>query len=117
VQPDFFNTVVVAASEEPPEALLELAKRLEVAAGRVDGPRWGPRPLDVDLLLVGDERRTDDDLRLPHPLLRQRAFVLAPLAAVAPDLRLPPDGRRAGELLASLPDDPRLRRVRWTADE
>ena len=101
-QPDFFNTVVLAASDEAPEALLAFAKRLEAEAGRTAGPRWGPRPLDVDLLLIGELRRDDAELTLPHPRLRERGFVLAPLAAVAPELRLPPDGRTAPELLAEL---------------
>ncbi|HXT51938.1 MAG TPA: 2-amino-4-hydroxy-6-hydroxymethyldihydropteridine diphosphokinase, partial [Thermoanaerobaculia bacterium] len=113
-QPDFFNTVVLAASHETPEALLELAKRLEKGAGRVDGPRWGPRPLDVDLLLVGELRRSEAALTLPHPRLRERGFVLAPLAALAPELRLPPDGRTVAELLAKLPPEAMPVRVPWT---
>ena len=116
-QPDFFNTVVVAASHEQPDALLALAKRLEAEAGRVDGPRWGPRPLDVDLLLVGELQRDDVELTLPHPRLRERGFVLAPLAAVAPELRLPPDGRTAAELLEELPRHAKPLRVSWTSDE
>jgi 2-amino-4-hydroxy-6-hydroxymethyldihydropteridine diphosphokinase len=119
-QPDYFNTVVLAATDEPPEALLALAKRLEAEAGRVEGPRWGPRPLDVDLLLVAELRRDDAALTLPHPRLRERGFVLAPLAEVAPGLRLLPDGRTAAELLAALPPgrpDAYPARVPWTADE
>ena len=116
-QPDFLNTVVLAASDWPPERLLVLAKELEARAGRVEGPRWGPRPLDVDLLLVGDLQRRDEVLTLPHPRLRERGFVLAPLADVAADLRLPPDGRSAAELLAELPRESWPVRVPWTADE
>ena len=119
-QPDFLNTIVVAASEWAPglpERLLAFAKELEAAAGRVDGPRWGPRPLDVDLLLVGELRRDDAHLTLPHPRMRERGFVLAPLADLAPDLRVPPDDRNVAELLAALPRDPLLRRVSWTVDE
>lgn len=116
-QPDFLNTVVLAASDWPPEELLAFAKELEAAVGRVDGPRWGPRPLDVDLLLVGELRREDAQLTLPHPRLRERGFVLAPLADVAPNLAVPPDGRTVAELLAALPRDPLLRRVSWTVDE
>jgi 2-amino-4-hydroxy-6-hydroxymethyldihydropteridine diphosphokinase len=116
-QPDYFNTVVIAASDESPAALLTFAKRLEAEAGRVEGPRWGPRPLDVDLLLIGEERRDDPALTLPHPRLRERGFVLAPLADVAPGLRLPPDGRTAAELLADLPRDMWPARVSWAADD
>jgi len=101
-QPDFLNTVVLAASDAAPEELLSIAKLLEAAAGRTAGPRWGPRRLDIDILSVGELRRDDEALTLPHPRLRERGFVLAPLAAIAPGLRLPPDGRTAAELLAEL---------------
>ena len=66
-QPDFLNTVVLAASDWPPERLLAFAKELETAAGRALGPRWGPRPLDVDLLFVGELRRDDAELDAPPP--------------------------------------------------
>lgn len=115
-QPDFLNTVAVARSELAPEELLRFAKELERAAGREEGPRWGPRPLDVDLLLVGELQRRDGDLELPHPRLRERSFVLAPLADLLPDLPLPPDGRPVRELLAELPADSTLRRVAWAVD-
>jgi len=119
-QPEFFNTVVLARSDRQPERLLAIAKELEAQAGRVEGPRWGPRPLDVDLLLVGELQLDDAALTLPHPRLRERGFVLAPLADVAPELRLPPglpDGRTAAELLAELPRETWPVRVPWTADE
>ena len=119
-QPEFLNTVVLARSARRPERLLAFAKELEAQAGRVEGPRWGPRPLDVDLLLVGELQRDDAALTLPHPRLRGRGFVLAPLADVAPELRLPPDhpdGRTAAELLAALPREAWPVRVPWTADE
>ena len=119
-QPDFLNTVVLARSEREPERLLAFGKELEAQAGRVEGPRWGPRPLDVDLLLVGELQRDDAALTLPHPRLRERGFVLAPLADVAPELRLPPGlqyGRTAAELLAELPRETWPVRVPWTCDE
>lgn len=116
-QPDFLNTVVLARSDREPERLLAFAKQLERDAGRRAGPRWGPRPLDLDLLLVGELQRGEESLTLPHPRLRERAFVLAPLADVAPELRLPPDGHEVAELLAALPVDVRPVRVPWTADE
>jgi 2-amino-4-hydroxy-6-hydroxymethyldihydropteridine diphosphokinase len=115
-QPDFLNSVVIARTALAPGELLALAHRLEREAGRVRGPRLGPRPLDVDLLCCGDLVVERPDLVLPHPRLRERAFVLAPLAAVAPDLALPPDGRTAAELLAALAADPTLRRVAWAHD-
>ena len=116
-QPDFLNTVVMARCEIAPEELLAFAKELERAAGRREGPRWGPRPLDVDLLLVGEARRSGAELELPHPRLRERSFVLAPLADLLPELQLPPDGRTVRELLAQRGLDRTLIRVPWTVDE
>lgn len=113
-QPAFLNTVVTAWSDRSPGELLALAKRLELEAGRVPGPRWSPRPLDVDLLLVGARQMRDADLELPHPRLAERPFVLAPLADLLPDLTLPPEGRTARESLARLPADPSLVKVPWT---
>ena len=91
--------------------MLALAKALERAAGRRRGARFGPRPLDVDLLVYGDRLSAAPELTLPHPRLRERRFMLAPLAEIAPDSRLPPDGARVAELLARLG---RARRTRWS---
>lgn len=92
-QPPFFNAVVRVDTSLSPEALLALAQRLERAAGRPGASerrRWAPRTLDVDLLVVGDVRRHDDTLDLPHPRLAERRFVLQPLADLAPNLVVPP---------------------------
>ncbi len=104
--------MVLAESDLPPEAVLALAKRLEALAGRRPGPRGADRPLDVDLLFHGASRREGAELTLPHPALRGRRFVLAPLADLVPDLPLPPDGATPRELLARLP--PGQRAERWT---
>lgn len=86
-QPDYLNAVVVLETELDARGLLGIAQDLEREAGRDrGGERWGPRPLDVDVLLVGDERHSEPDLVVPHPRMHQRAFVLAPLADVAPDV-------------------------------
>ncbi|MCZ7528157.1 MAG: 2-amino-4-hydroxy-6-hydroxymethyldihydropteridine diphosphokinase [Acidimicrobiia bacterium] len=85
-QPDYLNAVVSIDTQLTPRQLLEVARRLEAEAGRVRGERWGSRSLDVDLLLVGDEEVCETDLVVPHPRLRERAFVLAPLSDLAPDL-------------------------------
>lgn len=94
-QPDYLNAVVALDTDLDPHALLGVAQALERAAHRVRGERWGPRTLDVDVLLVGDEHVDDPDLTVPHPRMWERGFVLAPLADVAPDLvqdRRPDDG-------------------------
>jgi len=106
-QPDFLNTAVLARTALPPDAVLAVAKALEHAAGRRLGVRLGPRPLDIDLLLYGDEGDVEistPELTLPHPRLRERRFMLEPLAALAPDLRVPPDGATVRELLAKVLD-------------
>jgi 2-amino-4-hydroxy-6-hydroxymethyldihydropteridine diphosphokinase len=92
-QPDFLNAVVVIETALSARELLRVAKSLEAAAGREPpepGKRWGPRPLDIDILIIGDERITEPDLVVPHPRIHQRAFVLAPLADVAPELVVAP---------------------------
>jgi 2-amino-4-hydroxy-6-hydroxymethyldihydropteridine diphosphokinase len=85
-QPDYLNLVVELDTDLSPRALLGLCHRLESAAGRVPGERWGPRPLDVDILLVGDLVLDEPDLTIPHPRMQERRFVMAPLADIAPEL-------------------------------
>ena len=92
-QPAYLNAVVAVDTELDARGLLELAHRLEDAADRRREERWGPRTLDVDVLLVGDERVDEDDLVVPHPRMEERGFVLAPLSDVAPNLV--PEDRRA----------------------
>jgi 2-amino-4-hydroxy-6-hydroxymethyldihydropteridine diphosphokinase len=107
-QPDYLNAVVGLDTDTSPRRLLDLAQRLESAAGRVRGERWGPRTLDVDVLLVGDETVHEPDLEVPHPRLRERGFVLAPLHDLDPDLTGPPPsdgwpGVRRTDLVLTLP--------------
>jgi 2-amino-4-hydroxy-6-hydroxymethyldihydropteridine diphosphokinase len=83
-QDDYLNAVVAVETELGPRALLGVAQDLEARAGRVRAERWGPRTLDVDVLLVGDATVDDDDLVVPHPRMRERAFVLVPLADLEP---------------------------------
>lgn len=113
-QPDFLNTAALAHTTLPPEAVLALAKALERAAGRRRGVRFGPRPLDVDLLTYGSHRSDAPELTLPHPRLRERRFVLEPLAEIAPDLAVPPDGTTVRELLARLEGQPGVERIGWS---
>ena len=85
-QGPYLNLVVELGTDRTPRELLELCRALETAAGRVRTERWGPRTLDVDVLLVGDLEVDEPDLQVPHPRLWERAFVLIPLADLAPDL-------------------------------
>lgn len=86
VQGPYLNAVVELETERSPRALLAECQRLEAAASRVRLERWGPRTLDVDVLLVGDLVVDEEDLVVPHPRLWERRFVLAPLADLAPEL-------------------------------
>jgi len=86
VQDDFWNLVMAITTDASPEDLLERARDAERRAHRVRTKRWGPRTLDVDLLFVGDERRSTHELTLPHPRIYERSFVLAPLRELAPEL-------------------------------
>jgi len=85
-QPAYLNLVVELDTDRSPRELLEEARRLEATAGRVREERWGPRTLDVDVLLVGDLVVDEPDLVVPHPRMAERAFVLVPLADLAPEL-------------------------------
>ena len=92
-QPDYLNAVVAIETALSARELLGVAKALEVEAGReapTSDNRWGPRPLDIDVLMVGSERVDEPDLVVPHPRIHQRTFVLAPLADVAPELVVAP---------------------------
>jgi 2-amino-4-hydroxy-6-hydroxymethyldihydropteridine diphosphokinase len=94
-QDDFWNLVVELTTSASAYELLERARRAETAAGRTREVRWGPRTLDVDVLLVGDEVLDDLELTIPHPRLYERAFVLVPLAELAPELVSDEDRTRA----------------------
>lgn len=85
----YLNAVAELATDRSPRQLLEEAKDLERRSGRTAGERHGPRPLDVDVLLVGDLSVVEPDLVVPHPRLWQRRFVVAPLADLAPELVTP----------------------------
>jgi 2-amino-4-hydroxy-6-hydroxymethyldihydropteridine diphosphokinase len=95
-QDDYLNAVVALDTELTPRALLDVAHVLEARARRVRTERWGPRTLDVDVLLVGDLEVAEPDLVVPHPRLRERAFVLLPLADVDPAWKPAQPRDRAG---------------------
>ncbi|HEV7481672.1 MAG TPA: 2-amino-4-hydroxy-6-hydroxymethyldihydropteridine diphosphokinase [Solirubrobacterales bacterium] len=110
-QPDFLNAAIRIRTELEPEALLDVCKAVEVERGRaLQAPRHSPRPLDVDLLLLGDLELETERLTLPHREVASRRFVLAPLLELDPDLILP-DGTRLADALAVLPAGQRADRV------
>jgi 2-amino-4-hydroxy-6-hydroxymethyldihydropteridine diphosphokinase len=110
-QPDFLNACVRVRTALEPEALLDACKAVERELGRAGGGvRHGPRPIDVDLLLLGDETYRSDRLSLPHEQVTSRRFVLVPLLELAPGLVVPGAGR-AADALAGLGDDAAVRRV------
>ncbi len=89
-QPDFINAVCALETRLAPLELLGRLQQLEAQQGRVRGPeRWGPRIIDLDILLYGEESIKEPELQVPHPSLRERSFVIVPLSEIAPDLILP----------------------------
>jgi 2-amino-4-hydroxy-6-hydroxymethyldihydropteridine diphosphokinase len=110
-QPDFLNAAVRIRTALAPEDLLAVCKAVEVELGRMfAGPRHGPRPIDVDLLLLGDVELETDDLTLPHSEVTSRRFVLVPLLELDPALSLP-DGTRLDKALAALAEGERVEHV------
>ena len=109
-QGDFLNAAVEVRTDLPPLELLDLCKGIERELGREAGPRHGPRPIDVDVLLVGDTVLETSRLRLPHPEVGSRRFVLVPLLELDPELELPGGGRLSAAL-ASLPAGQRVERA------
>ena len=101
-QPDYVNGCALLAVALEPEALLERLLATERRFGRVRGERWGPRHLDLDLLLMGDQCLASPRLTLPHPRMAERAFVLVPLAEIAPAWIDPVSGQSVAELAAAL---------------
>ena len=102
-QPEFLNMACRVNTPPAPEALLGTAQEVERLIGREPTFRYGPRVIDVDILLYGDRIIDADSLRVPHPRLFERAFALAPLAELAPDLPHPELGVSIRELLERLP--------------
>jgi 2-amino-4-hydroxy-6-hydroxymethyldihydropteridine diphosphokinase len=101
-QPAFINAVIIVATSLDPHTLLARAQAVERALGRnrASEPRWGPRPIDIDILAYDDVTLREPDLTLPHPRLFERAFVLVPLAEIASDRIVA--GRRIGDALAAV---------------
>jgi 2-amino-4-hydroxy-6-hydroxymethyldihydropteridine diphosphokinase len=107
----FLNAVARCEAALGPEALLAACLAVEAEAGRVRDVRYGPRTLDLDILFYGDAVIERPGLRVPHPRLHERRFVLEPLAELAPELRHPVSGLSVRELLARCPDASSVRRL------
>jgi 2-amino-4-hydroxy-6-hydroxymethyldihydropteridine diphosphokinase len=99
-QPDFVNLCAAAETALSPQAPLALIHSIEADLGRERRERWGPRPIDIDILTYGDTAMDEPGLTIPHPRLTERAFVLVPLAEIAPDRVIA--GTRVGDALARL---------------
>jgi len=101
-QDPYLNACVAIRTTLPPLALLDALKGLEAAAGRDRDGHGRPRPIDLDILLYGEAELASERLRVPHPQLRRRAFVLEPLAQIAPGARCPDSGETIGEACAKI---------------
>lgn len=97
-QPYFYNAALKGSTQLPPHDLLRFLKSIERRMGRVKGIRFGPRPIDLDILMYGDLVLDDPDLTIPHPRLTERPFVLIPLAEIAPGVRLPDSDESVAQL-------------------
>lgn len=102
-QPDYLNAVLQLDTTLEPQALLEELQGIELAQGRVRETRWGARSLDLDILLYGNARIVTDTLTIPHPAMRQRHFVLYPLAEISGLNLVLPDGADLGTLISLCP--------------
>ena len=104
-QPDYLNAVALLETDLPPETLLDALQAIERAQGRERGVRWGPRTLDLDLLLYGELEIHSTDLTVPHPRMHLRDFVLYPLREISNTNLVLPGGTDIDTLLAQLPRD------------
>ena len=98
-QENFINAVIEIITDWPPEKLLKKLQEIEIKMGRQRLEKWGPRNIDIDILLFGDEVLDGQDLKVPHPYMRERLFVLIPLQEVNSAIKFPDDGMDIEEVL------------------
>jgi 2-amino-4-hydroxy-6-hydroxymethyldihydropteridine diphosphokinase len=110
-QPWFLNCVIALETEKTAREVLHLALQTEAYMGRLRMSDKGPRNIDIDVVLFGEQIVNEPGLRIPHPAMAQRRFVLEPLAEIAPEARHPLLGKTAQELLAELPEGQAVRRL------
>jgi 2-amino-4-hydroxy-6-hydroxymethyldihydropteridine diphosphokinase len=110
-QPWFLNCVTAIATEKTPQELLQFALQVEERMGRLRMTRKGPRNIDIDVLLVGDQVIDEPGLKIPHPAMHERRFVLQPLVEIAPEVRHPLRGKTAREMLSELAAGQTVRRL------
>ena len=103
-QPWYLNVALRGRTGLSPAELLRFVKGVEIAAGRKAGPRWGPRELDVDIILMGDREVREPHLTIPHPLMSARRFCLLPVSEIAPDFAVPSSGATVRDLLLACED-------------
>jgi 2-amino-4-hydroxy-6-hydroxymethyldihydropteridine diphosphokinase len=118
-QPDYLNGVVEILTDMAPHKLLQLCRQIEDGAGRNRDIHWGPRTLDIDLLLIDDLIVDDPLLTIPHPRLHQRHFVLLPLNDLAPHRHHPQTNTTIAELLANLPPATGISKLneKWSSND
>jgi dihydroneopterin aldolase / 2-amino-4-hydroxy-6-hydroxymethyldihydropteridine diphosphokinase len=110
-QPWFINRVVKVRSCLKPKELRSFLREIEISLGRKDGIRWGPRPIDLDVLFYGNLVISEEDLVLPHPRLQERKFVLVPLEEIASEFVHPVLKKSIKELLEGLREEQRVERL------
>ena len=110
-QPLFINGAVMVWTSLEPDALFSQMRRIERDLGRVAKFKWGPRYIDLDLLLYDDKVLDGEELTIPHPLMHERRFVLAPLVEIAPEIRHPKLGKTVFELFQMLKNNEKVEKI------